>query len=86
MTELKIRPRERSNGKIVYEYRFEVASVDGKRKWVTKGGFHTKGEAKQAGREAQNQYENFGRVVEKDKISFSDFLDYWIENDCKIDL
>lgn len=86
MTELKIRPRERSNGKIVYEYRFEVASVDGKRKWVTKGGFHTKGEAKQAGREAQNQYENFGRVVEKDQISFSDFLDYWIENDCKIDL
>lgn len=86
MAEIKIRRRERTNGGAVYEYRFEIASVDGQRKWITKSGFKTKGEAREAGREAQNQYENFGRVVEKDKMSYADFLDYWIENDCKIDL
>lgn len=31
-------------------------------------------------------YENIGRVVEKDKISFSDYLDYWLDNDCAVDL
>ncbi|MDE6505482.1 MAG: tyrosine-type recombinase/integrase [Clostridia bacterium] len=86
MAEIKIRKRERTNGGAVYEYRFEIASVDGQRKWISKSGYKTKGEARQAGREAQIQYENFGHVVEKDKISFADFLDYWIENDCNIDL
>jgi hypothetical protein len=86
MAEIKIRRRERTNGGAVYEYRFEIASVDGHRKWISKSGYKTKGEARQAGREDQIQYENFGHVVEKDKISFVDFLDYWIENDCKIDL
>lgn len=86
MAEIKIRKRERTNGSVVYEYRFEIASIDGQRKWISKSGYKTKGEARQAGREAQNQYENFGRVVEKDKISYADFLDYWLENDCKIDL
>lgn len=86
MAEIKIRKRERTNGGTVYEYRFEIASVNGQRKWISKSGYKTKGEARQAGKEAQIQYENFGHVVEKDKISFADFLDYWIENDCKIDL
>ncbi len=58
---------------------FEIASIDGQRKWVSKSGFKTKSEAKQAGKKAQNQYENYGRVVEKDEISYSDFLDYWLE-------
>ena len=34
----------RKRGK-VYEYRFETASVDGTRKWITKSGFRTKQEA-----------------------------------------
>ena len=35
----------RKRGK-VYEYRFETASVDGTRKWITKSGFRTKQEAR----------------------------------------
>ena len=31
----------RKRGK-VYEYRFEIASIDGTRKWITKSGFKTK--------------------------------------------
>ena len=34
----------RKRGK-VYEYRFEVATVEGTRKWITKSGFPTKSEA-----------------------------------------
>ena len=46
----------------------------------------SKKEAKQAGEVAQQNYENFGQVVSKDEISYSDFIDYWLENDCAIDL
>ncbi|MBD5086440.1 MAG: site-specific integrase [Clostridiales bacterium] len=86
MSEIRVEKRVRSNGSASYQYRFEIASIDGQRKWVSKSGFKTKAEAKQAGKEAQNQYENYGRVVEKDEISYSDFLDYWLENDCEVDL
>ena len=34
----------RKRGK-VYEYRIEIASIDGTRKWLTKSGFKTKQEA-----------------------------------------
>ena len=74
MAEIKIRKRERTNGGAVYEYRFEIASVDGQRKWISKSGYKTKGEARQAGKEAQIQYENFGHVVEKDRISYAVFF------------
>ena len=29
------------------------------------------------------EYENVGEVVVDNNISYSDFLDFWIENDCK---
>ena len=45
-----VKTRVRNNGKVVYEYRFEIASVDGKRKWKTKSGFPTKTAAKEAGK------------------------------------
>ena len=86
MTDVLIRKRYRKNGGVMYEYRFEIANVDGQRKWHTKCGFQTDAEARKAGREAQSQYENFGQVVNKEQISYSDFLDYWIDNDCKVDL
>ena len=38
-----------------WEYRFEIASVDGKRKQKSKGGFRTKTEAMKAGTEALNK-------------------------------
>lgn len=45
MGELFIKPRTLKSGKTVYEYAFEIASVDGKRKRKTKSGFATKREA-----------------------------------------
>ena len=78
MKELHIRERATKSGK-TYEYRFEVASVNGKRKFVTKGGFKNKTQAKEAGKEAIKQYENCGYVPDNNK-SFSDFLDAWVES------
>ncbi len=43
-----------------YQYKFEIASIDGKRKFKNKSGFATKSEAKQAGIIAYNEYLNTG--------------------------
>lgn len=45
----------RKRGK-VYEYRFEVATVEGTRKWITKSGFPTKSEAFKEGAKAYNEF------------------------------
>lgn len=66
-----------------WEYRFEVASVDGKRKQASKSGYATKKEAYKAGIEAFNQYHNTGRTPEKREISVADYLDYWLEHAIK---
>ncbi len=86
MTDIIIRKRPRKNGTIVYEYKFEIATIEGTRRWQTKSGFRTKADALRAGKEALQQYENFGRVIDKNEISYADFLDYWLENDCAVDL
>lgn len=59
-------------------YRFEIASEDGTRKWATKRGFSTKGDAAKAGRDAQTRYENRGSVITPSQMSYSDFLNEWI--------
>lgn len=84
MGEIIIKPRTLKSGKIVYEYAFEIASVDGKRKRKTKSGFKTKREAREAGKLAQQAYENVGLPIEPSEMSVADFLDQWIEKDCKI--
>lgn len=84
MGEIIIKPRTLKNGKVVYEYAFEIASVDGKRKRKTKSGFSTKREAREAGKIAQQAYESVGQPVEPSDMSFADFLDNWIEHDCRI--
>lgn len=86
MKDVIIRERILKNGKKVYEYRFEICSVDGKRKHASKSGFSTKAEARKAGMEAQALYWNKGKVIKNHKLSFADFLDTWIENDCMITL
>ena len=43
----------RKRGK-VYQYQFEIAKVNGKRKSITKSGFKTKNEAYIAGKKAYN--------------------------------
>ena len=84
MGEIIIRPRTLKDGKIVYEYAFEIASVDGKRKRKTKCGFKTKKEAREAGKLAQQAYESVGQPIEPSSMSYADFLDQWIEKDVKI--
>lgn len=84
MKDIVIDKRENKNGTFSYQYRFEIASVDGKRKWKTKSGFKTKREAREAAKIAQQTYENIGQTVDPSEISFSDFLDQWVEMDCKL--
>ena len=86
MIEVQIRSKRKKDGKLSYGYSFEIANIDGIRKWQTKYGFATKKEAKEAGEQAKRLYDSYGRVVQKDEISVADYLDFWIENDCKIDL
>ncbi len=54
----EVRIRERKSAKYgkTYEYRFEVAPVGGERKWLSKGGFLSEKEAKEAGVEAWKRY------------------------------
>lgn len=53
MKDIVIDKRVNKNGTFAYQYRFEIASVGGKRKWKSKSGFKTKKEAKEAARLAQ---------------------------------
>lgn len=87
MRDVHVRQRKNAKGEFTsWEYRFEIAPVNGERKYQTKASFRTKGEAKKAGREALLRYENIGEAVIPSEMSFADFLDYWMENDCKLDL
>ena len=69
-----------------WEYRFEIASVNGKRKWKAKSGFQRKQDAMAAAAIAYSEYLNGGEVVNVREISFSDVLDNWIEEYCKLQL
>ena len=75
----------RKRGK-VYEYRFETASVDGTRKWITKSGFPTKQDALNQGALDYNEYYRIGRVRKNKDMSYSDYLDYWINTYCNFNL
>lgn len=75
--------RKRGN---VYEHNFDVAKIEGKRKRITKSGFKTKAEALKQGTIAYNEYLNTGRKLVSNEMSYSDFLDYWLDNHCKINL
>lgn len=70
----------------VYQYQFEIAPVDGKRKWITKSGYKTKAEAIEDGNKAYTEYLNAGIPFKECKISYSDYLEYWLDNYCKINL
>ena len=75
--------RKRGN---VYEYNFDVAKIQGKRKQITKSGFKTKAEALKQGTIAYNEYLNTGRKFVSNEVNYSDFLDCWLDNHCKINL
>lgn len=69
-----------------WQYRFETAKVDGKRKYVSKAGFRTKEEAEKAGTIAMAEYQRAGKHFEPSEISVSDYLDYWLNNYCVVNL
>ena len=70
----------------VYQYQFEIAKVNGKRKYINKSGFKTKNEAIEAGNKAYTEYLNAGVPFKECSISYSDYLDYWLEHYCKTNL
>ena len=75
----------RKRGK-VYEYRIEIASIDGVRKWLTKSGFKTRQEALHEGAIAYNEYYQYGKKQKQKDMSYADYLDYWIDNYCNFNL
>jgi len=75
----------RKRGK-VYQYQFEIAPQRGKRQWVTKSGFKTKAAAEEAGTKARTEYLNAGLPFKESVISYGDYLDYWLNNYCKVNL
>ena len=69
-----------------WEYRFEAAKIDGKRKSISKAGFKTKKEAEIAGAKAMAEYNNAGLKFEPTEISVADYLEYWLNNYCKMNI
>lgn len=69
----------RKRGK-TWEYRFETASIGGKRHQTSKGGFSTKKEALEAGVLAKSEYDKTGIAFKPSEKSYSDYLDEWIES------
>lgn len=88
MAKINIRDRNKNapNKKPNWEYRFEGAKVDGKRKHISKSGFRTKKEALEAGTKALAEYNNAGLHFEPSEISVSDYLDYYFDQYVKINL
>ena len=70
----------------VYQYKFEISSINGKRKFINKSGFKTKAEAEKEGIIAYNEYMNTGHKFIPNNMSYSDYLDYWIKEYCEINL
>lgn len=79
----ELRTRKRGSK---WEYSFEGAAVNGKRKSISKSGFRTKAEAIAAGTAAMNEYNNSGSCFAPAECSMSDYLDYWFDNYCKVNL
>lgn len=63
----------------VWQYRFEVGKVDGKRKQISKSGFKTKKECEIAGTKALAEYNNSGQAFTPSAISVADYLDFWYQ-------
>ena len=63
-----------------WEYSFEVASINGKRKRKSKGGFKTKKECLEAGTKAKAEYDSTGEVFEYSDISLIDYMNFWLDD------
>ena len=81
----QVTARQQKNSKN-WEYRFEGAKIDGKRKFYSKGGFRTKKLALEAGSEAFFEYNSSGSHFIPSEVSFNDYLDEWAKLYCKVNL
>lgn len=70
----KVGARRRGTG---WQWYFDGAKVDGKRKQVCKGGFKTKKAALEAGTKALAEYNEAGLHFEPSEISTEDYFWYW---------
>lgn len=61
-----------------WQYYFEGAPVNGKRKQIVKSGFPSQKKAYAAGIEAMLEYENGGSSIDPKNISVNDYFDEWI--------
>lgn len=88
MAKINVRDRNKNkpDKKPNWEYRFEAARVDGKRKHISKAGFKTKKEALEAGALAMSEYNTAGLHFEPSEIGVNDYLDYWYEQYCVTNL
>lgn len=77
--------RTRKRGE-TWQYSFEAAKIEGKRKSISKGGFKTKAEALKAGNQAMAEYNSSGQSFTPSELSIADYLDYWFDNYCKTNL
>ena len=57
-----------------WQYRFELAKVNGKRKYASKSGFKTKEEAEKAGNIALTEYLRAGKHFEPSEMSVADLV------------
>lgn len=69
-----------------WQYRFEIAKSDGKRKRISKSGFDTKSAAIEAGTKAKAEYNDAGIIFYNSNISIHDYLQLWLEQYCKTNL
>lgn len=81
----QVTARQQKNSKN-WEYRFEGAKVDGKRKFYSKSGFKTKKLALEEGAKAYAEYNNSGSHFTPSELSFNDYLDEWNNLYCKVNL
>lgn len=62
-----------------WEYRFPIASINGKRQHASQAGFKTQKEAQEAGTKALAEYLNAGSIHKPSDLSVADYLDQWLE-------
>lgn len=79
----QLRTRKRGS---TWQYSFETAPVNGKRKSVSKSGFRTKADAIAAGTQAMSEYNSSGQTFTPSELSVADYLDYWFDHYCKLNL
>lgn len=87
MAKVNVRNRNKNTDKKAnWEYRFEAAKVNGKRRHISKSGFRTKAEALEEGTKALAEYMNGGMKTTPSEISVSDYFDLWVEQYVAVNL